>query len=58
MVNLTKIIWAIVMALFLSLQVYNFYFKNYYDIITTSLILAILLGMIGVYFLLARKSNT
>ena len=52
--KLLKILWIVIIFLFVSLQVYNLIKANYADVITSLLTIAILLTMIMAYWLIAR----
>jgi len=48
-------IWSIIIALFLALQVYNFYRGNYDDLTITMLTVIIPLLVIGGYYFYNKK---
>ena len=47
-------IWVVILVLFLSLQVYNYLQGNYFDLLTTALIIVIAFLMLGVIVLIRR----
>jgi len=53
--NFARIIWVIVISLFIILQFYNFYKGNFHDIIISLLTVIILLLMLWAYYLLNKK---
>lgn len=53
--KLARALWLLVVVLFVALQVYHFVDGNYYDLITGVLTVAVLLGMIWVYFLIRGR---
>jgi len=50
-------LWIVILVLFLSLQVYNYLQGNYFDLLTTALIIIIAFLMLGVIFLV-KKTRT
>ena len=53
--KILKILWVVIIFLFISLQIYNLIRANYADVITSLLTVVILLAMIITYWLIARK---
>ena len=61
--KLLKILWIVIILLFISLQIYNLIKANYADVITSLLTVVILLAMIIAYGLLvsvtkSKKTNS
>ncbi len=61
--KLLKILWVVIILLFISLQIYNLIKANYADVITSLLTVVILLAMIIAYGLLvsvtkSKKTNS
>ena len=52
--KILKVIWVIIILLFISLQIYNLLKSNYADVVTSLLIVVILLAMIVAYFFIGR----
>jgi predicted Na+-dependent transporter len=50
-----KILWVVIIFLFLSLQAYNLIRSNYTDVVTSLLTVIIILALIIAYWLIARK---
>jgi predicted Na+-dependent transporter len=50
-----KILWVVIIFLFLSLQAYNLIRSNYADVVTSLLTVIIILALIIAYWLIARK---
>ena len=53
--KLPSFIWLIIISLFICLQIYHVIVGNYYDLITSLLVVIILLSMFGVYYLIRKK---
>ncbi|MEA3398154.1 MAG: hypothetical protein U9R06_00215 [Patescibacteria group bacterium] len=53
-----KFLWALIIFLFIALQVYNLIKANYADVVTSLLTVIIILAMIIVYWLIARKTKS
>ena len=56
--KILKILWVIIIFLFISLQIYNLIRANYADVVTSLLTVIIILAMITAYWLIARKAET
>ncbi|MCD4761765.1 hypothetical protein K8R32_02280 [bacterium] len=52
--KLLKILWIVIIFLFISLQIYNLIKANYADVVTSLLTVVILLAMIITYWLVDR----
>lgn len=52
-----RIIWLVIISLFIAMQIYHLVVGNYFDFITAVLTVFILLFMIWVYFLIAPKRS-
>ena len=55
--KILKILWVIIIFLFVSLQIYNLIRANYADVVTGLLTVTIMLAMIIAYWLIARKAD-
>jgi len=55
---LARVIWVVILVLFLSLQVYNYLRGNYFDLLTTALIIIIAFLMLGVIVLIRRDKTS
>lgn len=53
--KILKILWVIIIFLFIFLQIYNLIRANYADVVTALLTVIIMLAMITAYWLIARK---
>ena len=53
--KILKILWVIIIFLFISLQVYNLIRANYADVVTSLLTVIIILAMIIAYWFIARR---
>ena len=55
--KILKILWVVIIFLFLSLQAYHIIRANYADLVTGLLTVIIILAMIIAYWLIARKTE-
>ena len=53
--KILKILWIVIIFLFLSLQAYHLVRANYADVVTGLLTVIIILALIVAYWLIARK---
>ena len=53
--KLASFIWLIIIFLFICLEIYHVVVGNYYDLITSLLVVIILLSMFGVYYLIRKN---
>jgi Na+/melibiose symporter-like transporter len=52
--KILKILWVVIIFLFLALQAYNLIQSNYADVVTGLLTVVIILALIIAYWLIAR----
>ena len=52
--KMTKIIWLVVIVLFIAMEVYHVMVGNFDDLAISLLVVITLLSMIGVYFLINK----
>ncbi|UCF65863.1 MAG: hypothetical protein JSW33_08560 [bacterium] len=55
---LARSLWVVILVLFLSLQAYNYLKGNYFDLLTTALIILIAFLMLGVIVLIRRDKTS
>ena len=55
--KLLKILWVIIIFLFIALQIYHIIKENYADVVTGLLTVIIILAMIIAYWLIARAAK-
>ena len=54
--KMAKIIWLVIVVLFIGMEVYHVVVGNYGDLVISLLIVIVLLSILGIYFLI-RKSG-
>ncbi|MCK4744471.1 hypothetical protein KAS41_00165 [Candidatus Parcubacteria bacterium] len=55
--KLAKIIWSIIIILFIGMEIYHLAVGNYDDFTISILIVIGLLGIFGIYFLINRSDK-
>lgn len=55
--NLAKIIWLVIIILFVGMEIYHVIAGNYDDLAISLLVVITLLSMIGVYFLINKSDK-
>jgi hypothetical protein len=55
--KIAKIIWLVIIILFVGMEIYHVIAGNYDDLAISLLVVIALLSMIGVYFLINKSSK-